>query len=47
MIKFLGEIKDTRNIRKYNKSNIQQDDNQHQIKWREKAFPLESGIRQG
>ena len=30
----LGEIRDTRNVSKHNKSNIQQADSQHQIKWR-------------
>ena len=35
MIKGLGETRDTRNMSKHNKSNIQQVDSQHQIEWRE------------
>ena len=47
-----GDIKDTRNISKHNKINLQQADSHHQIKWREiplkfKAIPLKSGTRQG
>ena len=33
--KGLGAIKNIRNISKHNTSNIQQANNQHQIKWRE------------
>lgn len=30
----LGEIRNTRNLSKDNKSNLQQGDSQHQIKWK-------------
>jgi hypothetical protein len=33
-VESLGEIRDTGQTPKYNKSNIQQANNQHQIKWR-------------
>ena len=35
--KSLGESKDTRNIPKHNKGNIQQANSQHQTKWRKQS----------
>jgi hypothetical protein len=41
-----GESRNTRVILKHNKGNIQEDNNQHQIKWRElQAFPITLGTR--
>jgi hypothetical protein len=34
-VQSLGEIRDSRHIPKYNKSKLQQTNNQHQTKWRE------------
>ena len=45
--KVLGDWKDTKIISKQNKSNIQQTDSKHQIKWREtQTIPIKSGTRQ-
>ena len=41
--KSLGEIRDTRNIHKHNKINIQQANSQHQAGEKLKVIPLKSG----